>query len=278
MARYPYRDLRPPAEASEVFCRWLRHLDEEFTRHKEPRLRAEIVRDALHQIYLGRPHGGKLNSNLITEIPGSVLQLSLDPLNVTLEAEYYGDIDAARYAERKPLIWFWLMFDRSLLGMNPWLGFRLRRMLGRHIFKSIGKNVKIFQSVEFTFGYNLTIEEDCVIHRNVTLDDRGELILRRGTSVSDYAAIYSHRQSASDSLDVENRATEIGPNARLTYHSSVMAGVRVGEDAMLGAMGLATRDLPDHAIRGGVPAREIKKKRAVAAPAGTPEDSENKPG
>ena len=43
-----------------------------------------------------------------------------------------------------------------------------------------------------------------------------------------------------------------------------MAGVKVGEDAMLGAMGVATHDVPPHAIWGGVPAREIKAKNSPA--------------
>ena len=188
MARYQYRDLKPTVEAEELYRRWLCHLDEEFTRHKESRLRGEIVRDALHQIYLGRPHGGKLNTSLISELPGNVLQLSLDPANVTLEPEYYGDVDVEKYCERKPLIWFWQMFDRSALGMNHWLGFRFRKMLAKHIFKHVGKNVKIFHGVEFSFGYNLTVEDDCTIHKFVMLDDRGELIIRKGTSISDYAS------------------------------------------------------------------------------------------
>ncbi|HEV2276401.1 MAG TPA: acyltransferase [Acidobacteriaceae bacterium] len=261
MTKYVYRDLQPTAEAQDLYCRWLRHLDDEFARHKEPRLRAETVRDALHQIYLGRPHGGKLNTTLISELPGNVLQISLDPLNVTLEPEYYGDVDVEKYAERKPLIWFWQMFDRSALGLNHWLGFRFRRMLGKHIFKHIGKNVKIFHGVEFSFGYNLTIEDDCTIHKFAMLDDRGELIIRKGSSISDYAAIFSHRHDLHDSSDVENRRTEVGPGARVTYHSTVMAGASIEEDAMLGAMGLATKSVPPHAIWGGVPAKEIKRKQ-----------------
>jgi len=261
MPRYAYRDLQPSREAKEVFTRWIDYLDDEFTRHTKPSLRAELVRDNLHQLMLGTPRGGNLNFALATELPFNVLQLSFDPSNVTLEPEYYGDIDAEKYARIKPLIWFWQMFDRSPVGLNHWLGFRFRAMLGRHIFKSIGKNVKIFHGVEFSFGYNLTIEDDCVIHKYVMLDDRGGLIIKKGTSISDYASVYSHAHDPIDGAIVENRPTVIGPRARLTYHASVMAGVNVGEDATLGAMGVATRELGAHTISGGVPARQLKTKR-----------------
>jgi acetyltransferase-like isoleucine patch superfamily enzyme len=73
--------------------------------------------------------------------------------------------------------------------------------------------------------------------------------------------VYSHWHKAADYYDIENRTTEIGPGTRLTYHSSVMAGVKTGEDSMLGAMGVATHDIPAHSIWGGVPAREIKARK-----------------
>jgi acetyltransferase-like isoleucine patch superfamily enzyme len=263
MPRYAYRDLEPTREAKEVFQRWITYLDEEFTKHKKPALRAELVRDNLHQLLLGRPHGGKLNFTLTSELPFNVLELSMDPANVTLEPEYYGDIDATRYACAKPLIWFWHMFDHSPVALNHWLGFRFRAMLGKHIFKKIGNNVKIFHGVEFSYGYNLTIEDDCVIHKYVMLDDRGEIVIKKGTSISDYASVYSHAHDPVDSSVVENRKTEIGPSARITYHASVMAGVKVGEDAILGAMGVATRDVGDHVIAGGVPAKQLKTKDQV---------------
>jgi acetyltransferase-like isoleucine patch superfamily enzyme len=263
MPEYKYRDLKPMPEAEEVYRRWLRFLNEEFTKHKEPKLRNELVRDTLHQLIFARPHGGKLNFQLTTELPFNCVELSLDPANITLEPEYYGDIDEQKYAERKPLIYLWQMFDRSALALNHWLGFRFRCVLGSHIFKSLGKNVKMFHGIEFSFGYNLTIEDNCTIHKYVMLDDRGEIILRDGTSISDYASVYSHAHHAKNSQDIDNRRVEIGPRARLTYHSSVMAGVNVGEDAILGAMAVATHDVEAGSISGGVPAKEIKKKSDV---------------
>jgi acetyltransferase-like isoleucine patch superfamily enzyme len=260
MPRYEYRDLHPSREAEEVYLRWIKYLDEEFTKHKKPELRAELVYDNLHQLMLGQPKGGRLNFTLSSELPFNVLKLSLDSANVTLEPEYYGDIDEKKYACIKPLIYFWQMFDRTPVALNHWLGFRFRAMLGKHIFKHIGKNVKIFHGVEFSFGYNLTIEDDCVIHKYVMLDDRGELIIRKGTSISDYGSVYSHAHDPIEPGIVENRRTEIGPGARLTYHSSVMAGINVGENAMLGAMGVATRNIEANSIAGGIPAKQLKTK------------------
>jgi len=261
MPRYQYREIEPTREAKEVFNRWIDSLDDEFSRHQNIALRGEIVRDNLHQLLLGRPTGGRLNFTLSTELPFNVLQLSLDPANVTLEPEYYGDIDAERYALIKPLVWFWRMFDRSPVALNHWLGFRLRAMLGKHIFRSMGRNVKIYHGVEFTFGYNLTLEDDVIIHNHVLLDDRGELVIRKGTSISEHAAVFSHAHDPVEACVIEHRRTEVGPAARVTYRSLVMPGVRVGEDAMLGAQAVATRDLEPHSIVGGVPGRKIKLKQ-----------------
>ena len=38
----------PAPEAEEVYRRWIHFLDDEFTRHRAPERRAEIVRDQLY--------------------------------------------------------------------------------------------------------------------------------------------------------------------------------------------------------------------------------------
>ncbi len=110
-------------------------------------------------------------------------------------------------------------------------------MLARHVFKHIGKNVKLFHGIEFSYGYNLTIEDNCTIHKYVLLDDRGEIIVHEGSSISDYANVYSHSHDLNDGMIVDNHKTEIGPKARVTYHATVLSGVRVGEHGIVGSVG-----------------------------------------
>jgi acetyltransferase-like isoleucine patch superfamily enzyme len=243
MPIFKYRDLQPTPEAAEHYAQWLQALDEKFTQHTSYEQRSEIVADELRKLLF--PDGQ----------PGQPALDNLDPRNVTLEAEYYGDMDPERFYPRKPLMWLWKQFDLSPLGPNQWLGERFRQMLGRHIFAHMGERVRIFQHVDFTFGYNLSIGDDCWIHRHVLLDDRGGITLHERSSVSDYANIYSHTHDIRTQANVSNKPTEIGPRGRITYHATVLAGSRVGEDGMLGAMAVATRDVPAHTVAVGIPAR-----------------------
>lgn len=256
MPRYEYRNLNPTPAAETTFASWVESLDREFM-NRDPEHRSLVVRDALHQLYFGRPYAPPdVGAPLATQ----AVVHSFDPRNATLEPEYYGDVDAAKYAERKPLIWFWMMYDRSPIGLNHWLGYRVRAMLARHIFKYCGKNVKIFHGVEFSYGYNLTVEDNCVIHKYVLLDDRGEIVIHEGTSISDYANVYSHDHDLNDGMIVSNRRTEIGPRARVTYHAVVLSGVKVGEHGLVGSMGVASRSVEPYHVVAGVPAKPVKIK------------------
>ncbi len=225
---------RPAPEAEEIYRRWLSFLDDEFTRHQGPERRSEIVREQLYQLYLGRPHGGKLNLTLTSELPLNVLSLSLDPENMTLEAEHFEEADHAELDKRKPLLWFWQMFDRSPIGLNHWLGLRFRCMLGRHLFAHMGSGVRIFHGVELAFGYRLWIGDGVVIRQRALLHDRGGITIGRNAIIGSYARIYSHTHDPEDSDKVTLVPTEIGAGARIGSHSIVQAGSKIAERAIVG--------------------------------------------
>ncbi len=186
---------------------------------------------------------------------------SLDPREITLEPEYYAECDQTRFQRVKPLLWLWYSFDRTTLGgQNVDLGVRLRRLLAPRIFKRCGENFKAFQHVEFSFGYNMEVGDNCVVHRHVLLDDRGGIVMGNNVSVSDYANIYSHTHSIVDQRDVTDAVTVLEDNVRITYHATVLAGVRVGCNGMVGAVAVATKDVRPYHVYVGIPAKSIRVK------------------
>jgi galactoside O-acetyltransferase len=193
---------------------------------------------------------------------GTRLALSgLDPRNITLEPEYYAECDDAKFQPVKPLLWLWYSFDRTVLGVqNVEVGVRLRRLLAPRIFKRCGENFKAFQFVEFSFGYNMEVGDNVVVHRYVLLDDRGGIQIANNVSISDFANIYSHTHSIVDQRDVTDAQTVLEDGVRITYHATILAGVHVGCDAMVGAMAVATRDVRPHHVYVGIPAKSVRVK------------------
>ena len=249
-----YRELSAQALAERDFDAFLVELERSLTDgRRDPN---DVVRDTLCEIYFGRLPDELNELNFATR----ALVHNLDPRNVTTEPEYYSDIDAKRYAERKPFIWLWQMFDRSPLGQNALIGHRFRRMLAPLIFRKVGNNFKCWHFVEWSFGYNLSIGDDVVIHRYVLLDDRGGIELGDNVSISDYANIYSHTHDIYDIQKVLTPQTRIGNGVRITYHATVLAGSQIGDQALVGTSAVVTRNVEPRHIVVGIPAKTAKIK------------------
>jgi galactoside O-acetyltransferase len=116
----------------------------------------------------------------------------------------------------------------------------------------------------------MEVGDNVVVHRHVLLDDRGGISLGNNVSISDYANVYSHTHSIVEQKDVTNAKTVIDDNVRITYHATVLAGVHVGTNAMVGAMAMATKDVRPYHVYVGIPAKSVKVK-----PNAPPELQEN---
>ncbi|PSQ15883.1 acetyltransferase [Halobacteriales archaeon QS_8_69_26] len=192
-----------------------------------------------------------------------------NPRNATLESEYYAEKDDDAFAESKPLQWLWRQFDNTPMADNVAFGLEFRRMLAGHLFDECGDDCRFFKGITMTYGHNISVGDNTVVHDHVHLDDRGELTIGNQVSISDGVHVYTHSHDIVDQTKVTNYRTEISDNVRLTYDSVVHAGARVGENAMVGSRSIVRNDVPAHHIAVGTPAESVRIKpgwESVAAP------------
>ena len=81
-----------------------------------------------------------------------------------------------------------------------------------------------------------------------------------GVTIEDEVQIGSHCSIYSVStIDDKQAPVVLKKNCRIGSHSVVLPGVTVGENTVVGAMSLITRDLPPNVVAYGVPAKVVRK-------------------
>ena len=260
------RHVSLPPFAEEGLREFLREVDERLASDEDT---CDVVEDVLVDLHGDREAYERWQSGEGVSPAERVRLQGYDPCNATLESEYYAEKDEDIYEESKYLQWLWRQFDATPMADNVAFALRFRQMLASHLFESCGENCRFFKGITFSYGHNISVGDNVVIHDDVHLDDRGQLTIGDRVSIADDAHVYSHDHDVVDQTEVRNYHTIIEDDARVTYDSMVRAGVRIGENAILAAKSVASKDIPAHHIAAGSPATSIAVKdgwESVAVP------------
>ena len=127
---------------------------------------------------------------------------------------------------------------------------------------SIGENTKIGTFVEIqkgaTIGANCKVSSHTFICEGVTIED--EVFIGHGvTFIND---LYPRATSAGGALQTEADwqciPTVVKKGASIGSGSTVLAGITIGENALVGAGSVVTHDVPSNAVVAGNPARVLR--------------------
>ena len=254
------RHVSLPPAAEEGLHEFIEEVDSRLASDEDT---CEVVEDVLIDLHGDRDAYERWQSGGDVSPAERVRLQGYDPCNSTLESEYYAEVetmDDGEYERSKYLQWLWRQFDATPMADNIEFALRFRRMLATHLFDECGEDCRFFKGITFTYGHNISVGDNVVVHDNVHLDDRGKLTIGDRVSISDDAHIYSHDHDVVDQTEVKNYHTIIEDDARITYDSMVRAGVRVGRNAVLAAKSAVSKDIPDHHIAAGSPAKSIAVK------------------
>ena len=110
---------------------------------------------------------------------------------------------------------------------------------------SIGKNCKISSHTFICEGVH--IEDNCFIGHNVTfINDK-------------YPRSTNEDGSMQTEADWKVVETYVKKGASIGSSSTILCGITIGENAIVGAGAVVTKDVPPNTIVAGVPAKPIKK-------------------
>jgi serine O-acetyltransferase len=112
---------------------------------------------------------------------------------------------------------------------------------------------------------NGDIASGCMIPRSTVFCHKGlGVVIAKGTKLGENCMIYQHvtlggRASEMKGYPVKNRGSPvIGNNVTIYNHASVLGGITVGDNCVVGAYSLVLDDVPANSVVYGIPARVVR--------------------
>jgi acetyltransferase-like isoleucine patch superfamily enzyme len=125
----------------------------------------------------------------------------------------------------------------------------------------IGSFVEIQKDVEV--GSNCKISSHSFLCSGVTIED-GVFVGHGVMFINDiYPRAVNPDGSLQSAVDWICVSTRVHRNASIGTNATILAGVRIGEYALIGAGAVVTHDVPNYSIAAGVPARIMGDVRSI---------------
>ena len=139
----------------------------------------------------------------------------------------------------------------------------LRRNLLKSLFRSVGTDVMIEPDFYCEFGENITIGNHVFINARCSILDCAEVVIGDHVLIGPDTGIYA----VNHALDAQERIAgachsspvRIGKNSWLGGHVTVLAGVEIGENTVIGAGSVVTKSIPDGVLAMGNPCRVYRE-------------------
>ncbi len=105
----------------------------------------------------------------------------------------------------------------------------------------------------------VNIGKNVYINTNALLMARGGITIEDNVQIAANAQLISNNHDEYDRMILTCRPVLIREGAWIGAGATILPGVCVGKNAIVGAMSVVTKDVPDHAVVVGSPARVVKE-------------------
>lgn len=138
-----------------------------------------------------------------------------------------------------------------------------RLALLHSIFGSVGENVWVEQGITVVYGTNTTIGNNCFINSNITLIDDYTISIGNGVAIAPNVTICATGHPVHHELRphgvMYSLPVAIKDNVWIGTGVIICPGVTIGENSVIGAGSVVTKDIPANTIAVGNPCRVLRE-------------------
>lgn len=146
--------------------------------------------------------------------------------------------------------------------MNP-LDREGRAAAIRNILGKAGKNCVVEQPLFCTYGYNTSVGDNFFLNVNCKLMDSGKITIGDNVFIAPNVCLVTEEHSQ----NVEERLAgleythpiHIGNNVWICTGAIVLPGVTIGDNCIIGAGSVVTKDIPPNSLAVGKPCKVIRE-------------------
>lgn len=137
---------------------------------------------------------------------------------------------------------------------------RVRELLGELIGTPVDESVAVFPPFFSDFGKNITLGKNIFINSGCKFQDQGGVVIGDGSLVghNTVLATLNHDMAPSRRADMHPAPIVIGRNVWIGANATVLPGVTIGDDAVVAAASVVTKDVPERSVVVGSPARVVR--------------------
>jgi len=136
----------------------------------------------------------------------------------------------------------------------------IRNLLSRITGSEIDNSTTVFTPLYINYGKNTRIGKNVFINFDCVFLDLGGITIEDNVLIAPKVSLLSegHPIAPEDRQSLVPGHIHIKSNAWIGANATILPGVTVGENAVVAAGAVVSKDVPDNTVVGGIPAKIIK--------------------
>ena len=137
----------------------------------------------------------------------------------------------------------------------------IRDLLSQITGTEIDESVAVFTPLYINYGKHTKIGKNVFINFDCVFLDLGGITIEDGVLIAPKVSLLTegHSISPSERHGLVPKSIHIKKNAWIGANATILQGVTIGENSVVAAGSVVSKDVPDNVVVGGTPAKIIKK-------------------